>query len=216
MKLDMRPVEKLPPSFKRFQKAGGVVRFAVFDASAGEEADLIFAIKSALPKYSTFSEERLRALPRKLLKEQTFFGDWFDPWDRSLIRVGDWDTRDGQDLHNPKLKNLIGKGHGRHESMSGAARGIVAGEGGQFAYAFSNPPYSLRARPTEVQELFDEITAFVMPSDQQSTILDWTSPRLPELSDYFAAGMEWWGTFLFTIHVPDTGRLTAIAASTSD
>lgn len=150
------------------------------------------------------------------MKERVFFGDWFDPVDRSLIRLGDWDTLDGQRLHNPKLKNLTGKGYGRGEKMSGGGRGIVAGEGGQFAYAFSNPPYPLRARPSEVQELFDDITAFIIPSDQQATILDWTSPRLPEASDYFVSGMEWWGAFLFTVHVPLLARLTAIAASTSD
>lgn len=90
------------------------------------------------------------------------------------------------------------------------------GEGGQFAYAFSNPPYKLLARPTEVQDLFDEITRFIVPADQHTTILDWTSTRLPDSSGYFASGMEWWGAFLFTNHRPATGRLTAIAASTSD
>jgi hypothetical protein len=212
----MRAVEKLPPSFKRFHKAGGVVRFAIFDGSEGAEDELVAAMKAALPRGSTFDEGKLRALPRRVLKERAFFGDWCDPVDRSLIRIGNWHTHDGQHLHNPKLKSLIGKGHGRGEGMSGAARGVVAGEGGQFAYAFSNPPYGLRARPTEVQELFDDITAFVVPADQQSTILDWTSTRLPEVSDFFASGMDWWGAFLFTIHVPATGRLTAIAASTSD
>jgi hypothetical protein len=211
----MRAVEKLPPSFKRFHKAGGVVRFAVFDGSEGAEDELVAAIKAALPRGCTFDEDKLRALPRRALKERAFFGDWFDPVDRSLIRIGDWRTQDGQRLHNPKLRNLIGKGHGRSEEMSGAARGFEPGEGGQIAYAFSNPPYSLRARPTEVQQLFDDITAFIVPADQQTVILDWTSTRLPEVSDYFAAGMDWWGAFLFTIHVPATGRLTAIAASTS-
>lgn len=212
----MRAVEKLPPPFKRFHKAGGVVRFAIFDGSDGAEDELVAAIKATLPRGSTFNEDKLWALPRRMLKERAFFGDWFDPADRSLIRIGDWRTHDGQRLHNPKLKNLIGKGHGRSEGMSGAARGIDPSGGGQFAYAFSNPPYSLRARPTEVQELFDDITAFIVPADQPSTILDWTSGRLPEVSDYFALGMQWWGAFLFTIHVPAIGRLTAIAASTSD
>ena len=216
MKPDMRAVEKLPPSIRRFHKAGGVVRFAVFDGSAGAEDDLVAAIRAALPKGSTFDEDKLRALPRRVLKERVFLGDWVDPVDRSLIRIGDWHTRDAQRLHNPKLKTLIGKGRGRGDGMSGAARGVVAGEGGQFAYAFSNPPYSLRARPTEVQELFDDITALIVPADQQNTILDWTSARLSEVSDYFVPGMDWWGAFLFTIHVPAIGRLTAIAASTSD
>ena len=100
--------------------------------------------------------------------------------------------------------------------MSGAAPGIDPGSGGQFAYAFSNPPYGLRARGSEVQALFEEIRDFILPPDERSEILDWTSPRLPEVSAYFSMGIDWWGVFLFTIHVPATGRLTAIAGSTTD
>ncbi len=46
--------------------------------------------------------------------------------------------------------------------------------------------------------------------------MDWSSPRLPEASRFFAAGMEWWGVFLFTIYVPQIRRLTVIAGSTAD
>lgn len=212
----MRPVEDIPPQFKRFHKAGGVVRFAMFEDSAGREDDLIAAIKASLPIRSKIDENKLRVLPRRLLSEREFFGDWFDPVDRSLIRFGDWETTDGQSLHNPKLRSLAGKGRGRYERMSGRARGILPDAGGQFAYAFSNPPYSLQARPAEVQELFDEIMAFIIPADHQCTIIDWSSARLSEASDFFVEGLDWWGAFLFTIHVPDTGRLTAISASTSD
>ena len=113
---------------------------------------MIVAVRSALPKDSTCDEEKLRGLPRKQVKERAFFGDWCDPVDRSL-RVGDWRTPEGKELHNPKLKSLIGKGQGRHEGMSGAARGVVAGEGGQFAYAFSNPPTALRAAGHRVNSL---------------------------------------------------------------
>jgi hypothetical protein len=68
----------------------------------------------------------------------------------------------------------------------------------------------------EVQELFTAVRKFVLPPNLEHHILDWTSPRLPEVSKFFAAGMEWWGVFLFTVHVPAIRRLTVIAGSTSD
>ena len=56
----------------------------------------------------------------------------------------------------------------------------------------------------------------VLPPDLAQVILDWSHPRLPDASPYFAAGMEWWGVFLFTVHVPALGRLTGIAGSATD
>ncbi len=49
-----------------------------------------------------------------------------------------------------------------------------------------------------------------------SEILDWSDARLPEVSDYFDDGAEWWGVFLFSVHIPSMRRLTIIAGSTTD
>jgi hypothetical protein len=74
----------------------------------------------------------------------------------------------------------------------------------------------LQARPTKVQALFDAIRDFIMPPNLEHEILDWTNPKLPEVSAFFAAGMEWWGVFLFTVHVPEAKLLTVICGSTTD
>jgi steroid 5-alpha reductase family enzyme len=67
-----------------------------------------------------------------------------------------------------------------------------------------------------VQAVFDEIRDFILPPAHQYEICDWSSPRLPEVSDYFTDGMEWWGVFLFSIYVPALKRLTIVAGSTTD
>lgn len=67
-----------------------------------------------------------------------------------------------------------------------------------------------------MQTVFDGIMDFMLPPAHESAICDWCGPELPEVSDYFAAGMEWWGVFLFSIHVPAIRRLTIIAGSASD
>jgi steroid 5-alpha reductase family enzyme len=67
-----------------------------------------------------------------------------------------------------------------------------------------------------VQTLFEEIRDFILPPALECEICDWSSPRLPEVSDYFADGMEWWGIFLFSVYIPALNRLTVVAGSTTD
>jgi hypothetical protein len=113
-------------------------------------------------------------------------------------------------LVNPRLRQLDDL------VMAGGVEIPDPGGGGQFAYAFSWTPYGLHAKPREIQQLFDAITDFVLPPGADHEIWDWASPRLPEVSQYFEAGMDWWGVFLFTIYVPSLRRLTVIAGSTTD
>lgn len=204
----MTPV-KLKGPFKRFARCGGVLSFAIFEQSRGDEPDLLDAIAAALP--GDFDRETLKALGGRPIRERRFFGDWYDQETGALIKRGSFTTADGRELRDPRLRTLD-----RIRIMSGAAPCPDAGSGGQFAYAFANPPYGLRARGSEVQALFEEIRDFILPPGERVEILDWCSPRLPEVSAWFRMGMEWWGVFLFTVHVPATGRLTAIAGSTSD
>jgi len=98
----------------------------------------------------------------------------------------------------------------------GAAPSPQAGVGGQFAYAFSRPPYGLKGRPSEVQAVSEEIRDFLLPPGQRSETCDWSSPQLPEVSDYFIAGMEWWGVFLFSIYIAEIERLSIVTDSTTD
>jgi hypothetical protein len=207
----MQRVHKLPAAFRRFRKVGGAVEFAVFEDAGGTEDEAIAAIGVALSKARTFNAERLRTLGGSLIGERAFLGDWCDPDSGELIQVGFWRTESGEELHDPVLKRLDGI-----RINAGTSRIPEPGEGGDFAYAFTSPPYSLRARPSEVQQLFDAIRAFILPPGLEHAIRDWSDPRLPEVSRYFDAGADWWGMFLFTIHVPELRRLTVASASTTD
>lgn len=207
----MNRLSKLPPAFRRFDRIGGVLEFNVFDGAEGGDEQIFEAMRLVLPHGKRFEPERLRTLGYRRINEHALFGDWYDRPSGRLLRRGDYDTDDGRKLKDPELVTLD-----RVKIMSGAAPVPDAGAGGQFAYAFANPPYTLRARPSEVQALFDEIREFILPPLQWSEIRDWSSPRLTEVSDYFDLGMEWWGVFLFTIHVPALQRLTIVAGSTTD
>ncbi|HEX8654378.1 MAG TPA: hypothetical protein VF693_04045 [Allosphingosinicella sp.] len=203
----MHKIEKLPPAFKRHRKMGGVLDFAIFEDADGGEEEILSAISAAYG----FDTEKLRTLGSRQINDRAFFGDWYDRETGSLIQRGSWATADGRKLENPPLKTTEGM-----QLVSGAAPCPEAGSGGQFAYAFLSPPYPIRARPREVQAAFEEIRDFILPPLHWHEILDWTSPRLGEVSDYFRMGMEWWGVFLFSIHVPALRRLTIIVGSATD
>ncbi len=99
---------------------------------------------------------------------------------------------------------------------SGVADLPDIGGGGQFAYAFSHPPYGLSGHPSEIQTVFEQIRDYILPPEEMSIIYDWSNPQLPKVSKFFEAGSEWWGMFLFSIYVPAMRKLTIIAGSTSD
>lgn len=204
----MRAVERLPAEFARYQSVGGVLEFGLFEAGAD---CAVAAIGSVLSPQASFDEARLRGLGSRRIGEAAFFGECFDPQSGALLHRGSVSTRGGLELHDPTLVELD-----RHRAVSSSQLGVEAGAGGQFAFAFAHPPYRLQATGREVQALFDAIRGVLLPPGQPSEILDWSSPLLPEVSDYFEDGMEWWGVFLFTIHLPGPGQLAVIAGSSTD
>lgn len=194
-------------SFVRFREIGGVLEFVVFDDANGDADEAISAICAALPGADA---EALRKIGSWEIDDARFYGRWCE--NGSLVMVGRYKGDKGE-LINPRVRDLGDQPLGRVE---GGGAFPLAGSGGDFAYAFSNPPYGLWARPQEVQDLFDEIRHFIMPPGVEHRILDWTTAELPKVHRYFQAGMEWWGVFLFTIYVPDRRRLTVILGSATD
>ncbi|MEX1028308.1 MAG: hypothetical protein WD049_09960 [Candidatus Paceibacterota bacterium] len=89
---------------------------------------------------------------------------------------------------------------------------IDDGVGTGFAYAFSSPPYSIQLPAGELGELFDKFVQFIVFGSNESLIFEWPT----DWSNYFDAGKEWWGTFLWSISNPGSSRIVVIAASTTD
>lgn len=207
----MERLHKLPSAFARYHKIGGVLDFAVFDDAGDSEEEAVAAIRTALGDPADFKADVLRSLGHRPIYRAEFLGDHYDLAHRKLVKRGSWITADGKRLVDPSLDTLD-----KSKIEAGGCGIPMPGEGGEFARAFIDPPYPLDAKPSEVQALFDQVHDFLMPKDEPYQILDWASPRLPEVSRYFLPGMEWWGVFLFTIYQPQGRRLIAIAGSTSD
>lgn len=208
----MKQIAPLPPIFHEFHQTGGVLEFAAFEDAQGTEDEIIEAIASTLNHIAPVNTEALRSIGPRRITRQQFLGDWHDPESAALIRVGDWKIEGEKKLRtNPRFADI-----GQKKIVSGGGPIPEAGAGGQFAFAFTDPPYGLRASYGDVQILFDQICEFLMPPGSEVDILDWSSDRLPEVCDYFIAGMEWWGVFLFSLYAPALKRLTIIAGSSTD
>lgn len=90
--------------------------------------------------------------------------------------------------------------------------GIDYGIGTGFAYAFSSPPYPIQLSAEELGGMFDKFLHFIVGGSDDSLIYEWPT----DWSNYFDAGKEWWGSFLWSLSNPAGDRIVVIAASTTD
>lgn len=89
----------------------------------------------------------------------------------------------------------------------------TVGDDEGYAFAFGNPPYSMSGSEESIAELFDAINLELFGSDcDELEVFRWSN----DWSDYFEAGLEWWGAFLWTVKPPSRPYIVAIGASTTD
>ena len=209
-----------PPCLARYAAMGGVLDIARFGACDGSDAELREAIAAtvaaAWPTDPGIDRDRLAALPCRPLTREVFLGDWADRRTGDLVHRGTQTMTDGRTLHHPTYRALDALEQRGITSRGSSSQGVELWAGGEFAYAFAQPPYTLRAPFGAIQALFEEMVAMILPPGQSWSILDWGSEALPAISAYFQDGLEWWGVFLFTVHVPAERLLTVIAGSTTD
>ncbi|MCP2040452.1 hypothetical protein L1281_001035 [Neisseria sp. HSC-16F19] len=92
---------------------------------------------------------------------------------------------------------------------------------------FNDPPYGLQITAAErlpLWQRFCEITGLV--AEEQPQVYDWLRHQVygdsgnavmqHPLSNYFDAGLEWWGVWCLTVYNPRRRTLAAIAASATD
>lgn len=211
----MQRIERKPRSVRRYREIGGVLDFAFFedvgDAVQVARAAIGQALERAVAGRGRLDPAPLRSVSPRALSRDAFLGDWFDGRSGLLVHHGDFTIDIGERLANPTCRQLEGV-----RLRSGGAPIPALWAGGQFAYAFSQPPYGLQASPGEIQALFEKVCDLILPPSLHSETLDWGSPALMDVSDYFLAGDEWWGVFLFTVRIPATRGMTVILGSTTD
>lgn len=207
----MQIVNELPTAFATYKKMGGCLDFTFFDEVANDLESQVSGISKAISSRSDFDRTKLESISHRFINENQLLGDWYDRRSGDLLSLGDFNMENGEVLRNPRLKDL---NHANVKSSAGQIPDV--GSGGQLAYAFSQPPYRLQASSSQIQAAFDQIKDFILPAMERCEIIDWSDPKLPEVSSYFNAGSEWWGVFLFSVYVPTSRKLSVILGSTSD
>ena len=213
--------QQLPEVFSGYDKLGGVLSFAIFDECPDVDSSLRKAIGVTIEDImgqGSVMRDRLEALTWRPLTRQAFLGPWADAETGVLRMCGDYTTSRGRKLVDPSYEELEALRLAGHTIASGGVGIPDLWEGGQFAFAFSDPPYGLYGgTPGEVQSVFTDMLNLILPRDRLLDIRDWGSPDLPDMCpDYFLPGTEWWGVFLFTIHDRRHGTVTVIAGSSTD
>ena len=79
--------------------------------------------------------------------------------------------------------------------------------------AFMDPPYGIISSPEEATHHFSWLLQLLLPSPSHPIeIFSWET----NWANYFDAGKEWWGTYLWTILTEYGESITAIGVSTTD
>lgn len=201
---------------KRFAEVGGCVDYVLLDcdSAAGQDATSIETHRRAAIKGLEVIRDRVAEYAAKTSQRQgipieNFLSIRID-YDRAACLVGTKVSR--EEFLGPRYDLERGQ-------LALHGDGAIPGGIG-YAYAFSDPPYTLydhankrRVSQEEATELFHAINREVLGGlTPQSLVFQWPD----DWSNYFDSGKEWWGTFLWTVTNPDQGPVVVVAASTTD
>jgi hypothetical protein len=81
-----------------------------------------------------------------------------------------------------------------------------------YWHAFSDAPHGQQIVEPELSERFEEVNHLLFGDLSVWSIRRWST----DWSNYFNAGLEWWGAFLWTLVSPDRLRAVWVGASTTD
>jgi hypothetical protein len=187
---------ELEAALVQFEQGGGVVHYFVFEADA--EPDLHRrATLEGFERLKTQLEPFQLTLAPELMKSEIITTDQFF---KAL------DTSAGR-LESPGVYFLY-----RAEQLK-TLKGFSTSSSGSYLKAFCDPPYGLRLTPGDAQAIFDTITWNLFdPYEDDLEIVRWSD----DWSNFFEAGLEWWGAYWWTVVNRTKGLVIVVAASTTD
>ncbi|MEW4452795.1 hypothetical protein AB1L30_08980 [Bremerella sp. JC817] len=211
---------------ERFEQAGGVVEFILCQSttphlieSHREAVRLAFLELEDRDERWAQQVAQERKIPRRRLFDihyeaaaieglnptsitvEQLLGNRYDLARRELIVYGKGEYRNRFFYAHaePKPANILPQIDG----------GISEG----LAYAMSSPPYPLDATPEEVDRMLQSMLHGLLNDlADDPLLLRWPT----DWCNYFDAGNEWWGSFLWSVGVPAWQQIVVMAASSSD
>lgn len=217
----------------RFKDAGGVVEFVFFECEKLHEdvcsevthcqailagmkliqrrwdkhfEEVAVRSKSKRSDYLQiqFNEDFVKSIRGKRISQVEFLGPRYDFERQGLIVCGKESFLNEFFFYRDPAthENILPKGKINDNEL-----------GAGFAYAFSSPPYPVQLESEELGELFEEFLSFVFNGvSEKSIIFEWPT----NWCNYFEAGDEWWGSFLWSFATPNSSQILVITASSTD
>lgn len=165
------------------------------------------ASEESIPRSKIFQVQvdprKQEVMKGRRIDEREFLGSRYHHVRNGLIVRGESPLQNEFFFHQDRFepKNILGRGT------------IDNGIGTGYAYAFSDPPYGIRLRSKEIAALFTKVNNYLLGGiSKQSIIFKWPT----DWSNYFDAGHEWWGSFLWSFANPGDSRIIVILASSTD
>jgi hypothetical protein len=198
--------------FQRFKEIGGCVDYVVLDCDPGQDGSAQELHRKAAVAGLKIIAKRWAAYAAKTSAEQNIpIGKFFS------MRI---ECEKAGALAGNRISDREFLGPGYDYDRKELAERQSYSQPAGYAYAFSDPPYTLydhskkkRVSLKEATELFQAINKEVLGGiSPESVIFEWPV----DWSNYFDAGQEWWGSFLWTFANPGTHRIIMLAASTTD
>jgi hypothetical protein len=187
---------ELEVALVQFEQAGGVVHYFVFEADAEPDLHRRAALEG-FERLKTQLEPFQLTLAPELMKGEIITTDQF---------FAALDTSAGR-LESPGVYFLY-----RAEQLK-TRQSFSTSKSESYLKAFCDPPYGLGLTPGDAQALFDKITRNLFdPYEDDLEIVRWSN----DWSNFFEAGLEWWGAFWWTVHNRTRNLVVVIAASATD
>jgi hypothetical protein len=217
----VEPDSQLRRLFEEYEKAGGIVGYAIFEVEPPEEVDVdahrraaMLTVAKAMRRDQAWELDDaadrptaadVAAMSPVKISAQEFFGPLWAPTREVLIVHGRSDRflNDYFYANDPETTRHV---LDHLKSLPEIGTG--------YSYAFSDPPYRMHCSNQRLSELFVEINQQLFPYDLYAAgveIYRWPT----HFSSYFDAGDEWWGSFLWTVSWPGW-RIVGLTASTTD
>lgn len=224
------PSEELAALLAGYEGRGGIVEFVIFGHDAPRLSEPELHREAAIATLRVFADrnERYFAQPDII---QLFVKAGLNPNDHFRIGTEPEKAKGRQitvadfvgPLFDAPSRRLLLRGRTRShlndyfladdEERPDTVRQVphYANEG--FAYAFTEPPYSMSGTRNEINALFLSLNTLLFNDFQDALVIyQWST----DWSTYFDAGHEWWGAFLWTVHNPKAHFMIGVGASTTD
>jgi hypothetical protein len=196
---EVTPCPKLAELLSRYEASGGVLDFILLEVKVDGPPEKV---------HRAAALEGMSAIDRRL--EQWAISQSSKEFPISSFFRLRWEEA-SLTGHPVTFSEFWGTDDAEPKPIGDGAWSIPGVDG--YKTAYFQPPYGLRGEADEKVQLFADINSYLLGNaPERAEIFSWST----NWSNYFDAGLEWWGAFFWTIRPAGSRQLVVIGASSTD